>query len=79
MGPHPNTPQHHIARVELYLYEEGRGFNPVLLASVDLAPGYAEPRIAIRLRLEKSGTLYALAYCNLHGLWESRKEVRVVE
>lgn len=77
VGPHPNTIEHHIKRVELYFYEEGRPFNPVLLTSMELTPTYIEPTLKVTLRLKKSGVLYALAYCNLHGLWETRKEVKV--
>jgi len=77
VGPHPNTVEHHIKRVELYFYEEGRSFNPVLLASTELTPMYVEPTLKVTLRLKKGGVLYALAYCNLHGLWEARKEVKV--
>ena len=42
-----------------------------------LEPEYAEPIITLRVKLRKSGTLYVLAYCNIHGLWEGRKEIRV--
>ncbi len=76
VGPHPNTVQHSIRRIELYYYEEGRPFNPVRLVTIDLEPGYAEPKLEITLKLEKPGTLYAIAYCNLHGLWEARKEIK---
>ncbi len=77
VGPHSNTVEHSIRRIEVYFYEEGRPFNPILLASVVLTPKYSVPKIVFRLRLEKSGTIYAIAYCNLHGVWESREEIRV--
>ena len=77
VGPHPNTLEHHIRRLELYLYEEGRRFNPVLLATIELTPQYVEPKLELTLKLKKSGILYAIAYCNIHGLWENRKEVKV--
>ena len=77
VGPHPSTVEHSIRRIELYFYEEGRKFNPILLASIDLTPVYTEPDIKITLKLKKSGVLYAIGYCNLHGLWEARKEIIV--
>uniref|UniRef100_A0A7C3WLS1 Desulfoferrodoxin n=1 Tax=Thermofilum pendens TaxID=2269 RepID=A0A7C3WLS1_THEPE len=77
VGPHPNTVQHSIRRVELYFYEEGRSFNPVRVAVVELEPEYAEPELTFKVTVKKSGVLYALEYCNLHGVWEARKEVRV--
>ena len=79
VGPHPNQPAHSIRSIEVWFYEEGRPFNPIRLATVELEPGYAEPTIEITVRLEKSGTIYALSYCNLHGIWENHKEIKVEE
>ncbi len=77
VGPHPNTAEHSIRWIEVYFAEEGRAFNPVYIARIDLAPGYAEPDVTLTLKLEKSGTLYVLEHCNLHGIWEARKEIKV--
>jgi superoxide reductase len=77
VGPHPNTAEHSIRWVEIYFYEEGRAFNPVMLARTFFAPGYVEPEVTVKAKLNKSGVIYAIAYCNLHGLWEGRKEVKV--
>jgi len=77
VGPHPNTVEHSIRWVEVYYYEEGRAFNPVLLARVMFAPGYTEPDIVFKIAFKKSGVIYALEYCNLHGVWEGRKEIKV--
>jgi len=77
VGPHPNTVEHSIRRIEVYLYEDGRSFNPILLASATLTPVYTQPTVKITLALKKSGTLYAVEYCNLHGLWEARKKITV--
>jgi len=77
VGPHPNTIQHSIRYIEVYFYEEGRAFNPIHIAPITLAPEYAEPDITLKLRLRKNGIIYAIEYCNLHGLWENRKEIKV--
>ena len=79
VGPHPNTLEHSIRRIEFYIAEEKRSFNPVLLATVDLTPAYSDPDIRLSLKLNKSGTLYAVGYCSLHGLWEGRREIKVTE
>lgn len=79
VGPHPNKVEHSIRWVEVYFYEEGRTFNPVMLARAYFAPGYVEPEVTIKAKLNKSGVIYAIGYCNLHGLWEGRKEVKVEE
>lgn len=77
VGPHPNKPEHSIRRVEVWFTEEGRAFNPVRIASIELEPVYAEPEITLTVKVEKSGTLHVLAYCNLHGVWEADKEIKV--
>ena len=77
VGPHPNTVEHSIRRIEIYLHEEGRSFNPVFLTAVNLVPVYSEPDIKLNLKLNKGGTIYAVEYCNLHGLWEGRKAIKV--
>lgn len=77
VGPHPNTLEHSIRYIEVYFYEEGRKFNPISLARVHLTPTYVEPDIKLTLKLKKSGILYVVEYCNLHGLWEAREHIKV--
>ncbi len=77
VGPHPNKVEHSIRRIEVYFYEEGRSFNPVMLAAIDLTPVYTEPDLELTLKLGTRGTLYVIEYCNLHGLWEARKDIQV--
>ncbi len=74
---HPNKVEHSIRYVDVFFVEEGRAFNPVKVAKVKFTPEYAEAEAVIKLKLQKSGTIVALAYCNLHGLWENYKEVKV--
>ncbi len=78
VGPHPNTLEHSIREITIYLYEEGRSFNPILLGRVKFTPGIVEPEITLKMKLEKTSIIYAIAYCNLHGLWEGRKRIEVV-
>lgn len=75
---HPNTVQHSFRWIELYFYEAGRDFNPLFVARAELTPEIAEQEASFKLKLNKSGVLYALAYCNLHGVWENRVEIKVV-
>jgi len=79
VGPHPNEVAHSIKKIELWFYEEGRVFNPIHLSTIELEPGYGEPELEVKVKLEKSGIIYALSYCNLHGYWESRKKIIVEE
>ncbi len=78
VGPHPNVVEHSIRWIELYFEEDGRAFNPVLLGRYDFTPVYSEPIVDVYIRIQKSGRLIAVGYCNLHGLWENYKEVKVV-
>ncbi|MCE4609774.1 MAG: class II SORL domain-containing protein [Desulfurococcales archaeon] len=77
VGPHEMKPHHSIRYVEVWFYEEGRAFNPVRVAKIEFEPGYTLATAELTLTLEKSGTLYAISYCNLHGLWEARKTIQV--
>ncbi len=77
VGPHPNKVEHSIRRLEVYFHENKRVYNPVHIATINLEPEYAEPEIRLTLKLKKSGILYTVGYCNLHGLWEARKEILV--
>ncbi|WP_455364835.1 class II SORL domain-containing protein [[Eubacterium] cellulosolvens] len=77
VGPHPNTVEHSIRRIEVYFYEENRAFNPVTITTANLTPAYTEPNITLTMKVTKPGTIYAVEYCNLHGLWEGRKEIKL--
>ena len=77
VGPHPNTLEHSIRWIEVYYEEEGRAFNPYMIARFATEPGITEPILEITVKLSKSGKIHVLAYCNLHGLWEGTREIRV--
>ena len=74
---HPSRVDHSIRFIEIYLHEEGREFNPVKLAKAIFTPEYVSPEVRLKMKLERSGTIFALAYCNKHGLWESSKKIEV--
>jgi len=85
---HPNTTEHHIRGIRLYFKPEGGKF-AYLLGAYDISahgesvegankgPAYSEPQVTAVVKLGASGTLVAEAYCNIHGLWESSKEIKV--
>ena len=72
--PHPNTIEHHIKWIQVYAKEEGAR-PAVHVATFDLGPTYAAPTITFPVILRKSSTLFALEYCNLHGVWDNSIEV----
>jgi len=84
---HPNTAQHHIAWISLYFLPEG-GKQAIQLAhaefsahgdsaSDDPGPALTNPSMTASLTLAKSGTLQAVSYCNLHGVWQASQEIKV--
>jgi superoxide reductase len=77
VGPHPNTQEHSIRWIEIYFYEDGRAFNPLMLSRVEFAPALTEPAATILVKLAKNGVIHAMEYCNLHGLWSNKKEIKV--
>lgn len=80
--PHPNTFEHHIVWVKLYFQPEGSKF-PVELGTYDfVAHGegdlFSEPDVSVKFKADKSGTIFASSYCNIHGLWENSQELKVL-
>lgn len=77
---HPNTFEHHIAWIKVFFKAEDSKF-PVEVASYQFpAHGegelFTDPVACGVFKSEKNGTLYALSYCNIHGLWENSLEVK---
>ena len=75
--PHPNTPEHHIAWIQLWFQPEDGNF-PILVGKVEFSnhsDPLTEPRAVFFFRTEKKGKFYALSYCNLHGLWENEVQL----
>ena len=78
--PHPNTPEHHIAWVELYFQPEGENF-PRMIGRVDFTNHEenlkTEPKAVFNFQAQKSGKLLAMSYCNIHGLWQGESELKL--
>jgi superoxide reductase len=86
---HPNTTEHHIRWISLYFHPEGEKFtydvgrfefnaHGEAVAGPNQGPVYTDHKVTTSLKVSKPGTLHALAYCNIHGLWESSKEIGLV-
>ena len=85
---HPNTVQHHIGWMSLYFLPEGAKL-AIQVAHAEFSahgdsmtdqpgPALTNPNMIASLKLGKSGTLQALAYCNIHGVWQSAREIKVL-
>lgn len=86
---HPNTTEHHISYITLYFEPEGGRFvhqvghfefsaHGESVEGPNQGPVYTHHSVLTSVKLEKSGTFYAMALCNIHGLWESTKAISVV-
>lgn len=84
--PHPNTTEHHIRWIDVYFKPEGGKFiyqvgHFDFTAHAESAKGANEgpvlthPQATFSMTVKEPGTLVALELCNIHGLWESSKEI----
>jgi superoxide reductase len=85
---HPNTTEHHIAWISLYFNPEGDNFSYDVgrfdfSAHGQSAAGpnqgliHTDHTVTASVKIGKSGALHALSYCNIHGLWENSKDIKV--
>ena len=85
---HPNTTEHHIEWINLFfkpandkfVYLVGRyefAAHGQSAAGANQGPVFTEPGVTTSLKVNQGGTLVAVAYCNIHGLWESSQEVTI--
>lgn len=85
---HPNTTAHHIRWIEIYFLPAGEKF-PYQIGrfefashgestlGADTSAVYTAPEVSLKFKTEKSGAILASSYCNIHGLWQSSKEITV--
>ena len=85
---HPNTTEHHIRWIQLFFrpegekaaYEAGRfEFNAHGESSegANAGPVHTHHAMKASININKPGTLIAASLCNIHGLWESSKEIKL--
>ncbi len=85
---HPNTTEHHINWISLYFHPEGAKF-PYQVGRVEFSahgesadganagPVYTHHDAAFTMKTSAPGTLTAVSLCNIHGLWEFDKDIKV--
>jgi superoxide reductase len=85
---HPNTTEHHIRWVQLFFKPEGSKFSYQVgnfeftahgeaTDGPNTGPVYTNHSVTATLKIGKSGTLCAASLCNIHGLWENSKAIKV--
>lgn len=86
---HPNTTEHHIQWITLYFYPSGSKFvydvghfefnaHGASVNGPNTGPVYTHHGVTATLKISQPGVLYALCYCNIHGLWENTKEITLL-
>ena len=85
---HPNTTEHHIRWIQLYFQPEGAKVpfqigNFEFSAHGEAVDGpnqgsvYTHHEAGTSMKTGVPGTVTALAYCNIHGLWQYSKSVQI--
>jgi superoxide reductase len=85
---HPNTTEHHISWITLFFLPEGEKF-PYQIGRCEFgthgasAQGpnrstvYTNHAVTCWMKTGKAGTLIAVSMCNIHGLWQSSKDLKL--
>jgi superoxide reductase len=85
---HPNTTEHHIAWVSLY-FRPADSKNILVIGNYEFSahgqstegpnkgPAYTHHSVTTTMKTSQAGVLHAVAYCNIHGLWESMKSIEL--
>ena len=85
---HPNTTEHHIRWIQVFFKPEGGKFayqvaNCEFTAHGESAEGpnkgpvYTNHGATVGLKINKPGVLVATSLCNIHGLWQSSREIKI--
>lgn len=86
--PHPNKTEHHIRWINVYFLPDGEKFPYEIgkyefsahgesIQGSDTSTVYTHPEIQLTFKTDKPGKIYASSYCNIHGLWQNSKELKV--
>ena len=86
---HPNTTEHHISWIDVFFQPESGGFTHQVghfvfrahgesTKGANEGPVHTNPDVAFSMQVAEPGFLVALTLCNIHGLWEDSKEIKVV-
>lgn len=85
---HPNTTAHFIDWIALYFLPEGAtapfeigkaefSAHGASAEGADTSGVYTDPTVTVSFKTDKPGTILALSYCNIHGLWKNSKELKI--
>ena len=83
---HPNTTEHHISWISLYFQQDGDKIpyqvghyeftaHGASVRGANMGAVYTHHAVSTWIKINKPGTLFAVSLCNIHGLWQSSKEI----
>jgi superoxide reductase len=80
--PHPNLVEHHIRWIQVYFTpDEGKftyDLGTFTFNSHGEGPASIHSKAKFYFKTNKPGTLNAISYCNIHGLWENSKTIKIM-
>jgi superoxide reductase len=85
---HPNTTEHHIEWISLFFYPAGEKFpyqigryefnaHGASIQGPNTSSIFTHSAATAWFKTGKPGTILALSMCNIHGLWQSSKEIKI--
>ncbi|RJO64499.1 MAG: superoxide reductase [Candidatus Omnitrophota bacterium] len=86
--PHPNTTEHHIRWIEVHFLPDAEKFPYQVARAEFVAHGestqgpntstvFTSPSVSFEFKTEKPGTVFAVSYCNIHGLWQNAQRIEI--
>jgi superoxide reductase len=85
---HPNTTEHHIRWIKVYFLPEDGKF-PFEIGKAefnthgespkgpDSSSVYTHHKAQLSFKTSYPGTIFATSYCNIHGMWQNQKSIRI--
>lgn len=85
---HPNKTEHHIRWIAVYFHPQDRKFPYQIgraeftahgesIEGPDTSTVYTHHQAILSFKTEVPGIIYAVSYCNIHGLWQNEKAIEV--
>jgi superoxide reductase len=85
---HPNTTEHHIRWIQVFFQPDSGKFTYQVgdfqftahgesAEGPDKGPVYTNHSAVASVKITQPGTIHALVLCNIHGLWENSREIKI--
>ncbi len=85
---HPNTTEHHIRWIQVFFKPDGDKLayqvanceftaHGEAVEGPNKGPVYTNHSATVAMKISKPGVLLATSFCNIHGLWENAKAIKI--